>query len=289
MSPQMTTEEVPVPSKTVDFQPVDSTNIGTIENGNDDPTPATTTVAAEAEAGAASSGVVEQNKTNSKEYSKSRSSFFELQKRSSKEVKKVQVTLEDLTYAPVTTIITTKAAAAAAAAETAKNQSSKKQRTTVLDKINTSIDPFQLTAWMGPSGSGKTSLTSVVAGLVDPDDVTGGKIIVNGEEGSIPKQMVGVVWQDDLLLSNLTVEETIYFAARLKTPSETSDKEVHDLVTEIMNELGLFHIRDNLIGSSTSSAQRTGISGGERKRTAVAAELVVRPSLLLLDEPTSGT
>lgn len=140
-----------------------------------------------------------------------------------------------------------------------------------------------------PSGSGKTSLTSVVAGLVDPSDVTGGKIIVNGEEGSIPKQMVGVVWQDDLLLSNLTVEETIYFAARLKTPSETSDKEVHDLVTEIMNELGLFHIRDNLIGSSTSSAQRTGISGGERKRTAVAAELVVRPSLLLLDEPTSGT
>mmetsp|Transcript_27289 Transcript_27289/g.65361 ORF Transcript_27289/g.65361 Transcript_27289/m.65361 type:complete len:727 (+) Transcript_27289:282-2462(+) len=291
MSPQMT-EETSTPSKTVDFQEVDDTNIGTIDNGNNDPTTAT------AEAVATFSGV-EQSNNHNKEYRKSRSSFFELQKKSSKEVNKVQVTLEDLTYAPVTSIVTTKAAAAAAVAvsaktknkgstEIAKNQNSKQQRTTVLDKINTSINPFQLTAWMGPSGSGKTSLTSVVAGLVDPNDVTGGKIIVNGEEGSIPKQMVGVVWQDDLLLSNLTVEETIYFAARLKTPSETSDKEVHDLVNEIMNELGLFHIRDHLIGSSTSSAQRTGISGGERKRTAVAAELVVRPSLLLLDEPTSG-
>jgi ABC-type multidrug transport system ATPase subunit len=139
-----------------------------------------------------------------------------------------------------------------------------------------------------PSGSGKTSLTSVVAGLVDPTDVTEGKILVNGEEGKIPKQMVGVVWQDDLLLSNLTVEETIYFAARLKTPKDTTDEEVRMLVRETMNELGLFHVRDHLIGSSTSNQQRTGISGGERKRTAVAAELVVRPSLLLLDEPTSG-
>jgi ABC-type multidrug transport system ATPase subunit len=136
-----------------------------------------------------------------------------------------------------------------------------------------------------PSGSGKTSLTSVVAGFVEPNDVQG-TMKVNGEEGRLPKQMVGVVWQDDLLLSNLTVEETIYFAARLKTPSDTPDEEVRVLAEETMNELGLLHVRDHLIGNSTSNM--AGISGGERKRTSVAAELVVRPSLLLLDEPTSG-
>jgi len=58
------------------------------------------------------------------------------------------------------------------------------------------------------------------------------------------------------------------------------------IVEETMKELGLLHIRQNLIGSPLSNQR--GISGGERKRTAVASELVIRPSLLLLDEPTSG-
>lgn len=192
----------------------------------------------------------------------------------SRSVPIVQMKLEELTYQPVTST-----------AAARKKNSNVKERTIVLDKISTQISPYKLTAWIGPSGSGKTSLTSVVAGLVDPSDIDG-SVIVNGEEGRLPKQMVGVVWQDDLLLSNLTVEETIYFAARLKTPHQTPDKEVWKLVEDVMDVLGLSHIRDNMIGSAV--ANQPGISGGERKRTAVAAELVVRPSLLLLDEPTSG-
>lgn len=186
----------------------------------------------------------------------------------------VKVELQQLTYQPLTSTASAKA-----------QQSKIKERTVILDQVSTSISPYELTAWIGPSGSGKTSLTSVVAGLVNPNDIDGA-MIVNGEEGTLPKQMVGVVWQDDLLLSNLTVEETIYFAARLKTPHDTPDQEVRYLVEDVMNILGLSHIRDNLIGSALSN--QPGISGGERKRTAVAAELVVRPSLLLLDEPTSG-
>eukprot|EP00934_Nitzschia_sp_Nitz4_P005016 Nitzschia sp. Nitz4//scaffold209_size42451//31343//33301//NITZ4_007362-RA/size42451-processed-gene-0.37-mRNA-1//-1//CDS//3329541712//5006//frame0 len=191
-----------------------------------------------------------------------------------KSVPIVDLQLEELTYQPFTST---------GAAKSGKGSSN--DRTVVLNKVSTRISPYKLTAWIGPSGSGKTSLTSVVAGLVSPSDMEGA-ILVNGEEGRVPKQMVGVVWQDDLLLSNLTVEETIFFAARLKTPSDVSDQEVRELVEDVMATLGLSHIRDNLIGSSL--ANQPGISGGERKRTAVATELVVRPSLILLDEPTSG-
>jgi len=188
----------------------------------------------------------------------------------------VELSLDEVTYEPITSRITSDK----------ESKVADVNRTLVLDKVSTKISPYKLTAWMGPSGSGKTSLTSVVAGMVDPSDITGGSIEVNGEEGRLPKKLVGVVWQDDLLLSNLTVEETIYFAARLKSPREMPDFEVQQIVEETMKELGLLHIRQNLIGSPLSNQR--GISGGERKRTAVASELVIRPSLLLLDEPTSG-
>lgn len=186
----------------------------------------------------------------------------------------VELELQAVTYRPLTS--TTKST----------KKTSDDKRTTVLSAITTRISPYKLTAWIGPSGSGKTSLTSVVAGLVDQADITEGTIKVNGAEGRLPKKMVGVVWQDDLLLSNLTPEESIYFAARLKAPASWSEEEVKALVEETMKELGLLHIRNNLIGSAL--ANMPGISGGERKRVAVACELVVRPSLLLLDEPTSG-
>jgi ABC-type multidrug transport system ATPase subunit len=140
----------------------------------------------------------------------------------------------------------------------------------------------------GPSGSGKTSLLSVAADLVKSSDITDGAILVNGEQGRIPKRLVGVVWQDDLLLSNLTVSENIYYCARLKTSEETSDQDVMELVNGTMKELGLWHVRNSIVGTPLSTLDKRGISGGERKRVSVACELVLRPSLLLLDEPTSG-
>jgi ABC-type multidrug transport system ATPase subunit/ABC-type multidrug transport system permease subunit len=140
---------------------------------------------------------------------------------------------------------------------------------------------------MGPSGSGKTSLISIAADLTKSGDLVEGSIItVNGEEGKIPKRIVGVVWQDDLLLTNLTVEENIYYSARLKTPESCSDEQVSAVVLETMIELGLTDIRNSVVGSPLGVVR--GVSGGERKRVSVASELVVRPSLLLLDEPTSG-
>lgn len=97
--------------------------------------------------------------------------------------------------------------------------------------------------------------------------------MVNGEEGTIPKRLVGVVWQDDLLLSNLTVEENLFYAARLKTPENTPDDQVKRLVEETMEELGLIHVRHSLVGSAFGNVR--GVSGGERKRVSVGAYYIV--------------
>jgi len=180
-----------------------------------------------------------------------------------RQVPLVELALDSVTYAPVVQ------------SATGQKRNSEKKRVTILSKISTKIQPYKLSAIMGRSGSGKTSLMSVAADLVRPGDVTEGSILVNGEEGKIPKRLVGVVWQDDLLLSNLTVEENLYFSARLKTPEETSDETVQQTVEETMTELGLIHIRHSLVGSALGSVR--GVSGGERKRCAVGAELVVRP------------
>lgn len=176
----------------------------------------------------------------------------------------VELTLENVSYAPVTS-------------SASGSRRSEQKRVTVLNRITTKISPYKLTAWMGPSGSGKTSLISVAADLTMAGDIQEESLIsVNGEEGRIPKRLVGVVWQDDLLLSNLTVEENIYFAARLKTPEIISDAAVRKVVEKTMEELGLSHIRNSLVGGALGAVR--GISGGERKRVAVGAELVVRPS-----------
>ena len=164
-------------------------------------------------------------------------------------------------------------------------RNTRRPATTILRDVSTTIAPYQVSAWMGPSGSGKTTLLSVAAGLVD-ERLDAGKITVNGEDGCLPKNRLGIVWQEDLLLSNLTVRETINFSARLKSPKSFTDAEIDNLVDDILSKLGLLHVQHSLIGGGSSKVR--GISGGERKRTAVAVELVSHPSVLLLDEPTSG-
>mmetsp|Transcript_14060 Transcript_14060/g.19743 ORF Transcript_14060/g.19743 Transcript_14060/m.19743 type:complete len:622 (-) Transcript_14060:304-2169(-) len=186
----------------------------------------------------------------------------------------VELELRNITYAPITA-----------------TASGEKKRKVVLSNISTKVSPFQLSAWMGPSGSGKTSLISVAAGLnISSGDLLQDSVIeVNGTQGRIPKRLVGVVWQDDLLLSNLTVQECIYFSARLKTPLTISDADVRQLVKHTIDDLGLSNVQNSLIGNMFGlGAAGRGISGGERKRVSVACELVVRPSVLFLDEPTSG-
>lgn len=188
-------------------------------------------------------------------------------------VQPINLSLKNIKYAPVT--------------KSYRSKQMEQVRQVILDNVSVEIEPFKLSAWMGPSGAGKSSLLKVAAGLIrntKKDLLPGSTILVNGSKGEVPKNLISVVWQDDLLLSNLTVYETIHFSARLKTDSTVSYTEVAQLVQETIHELKLNHVLHSLVGGGGTG----GISGGERKRVAVAVEMVARPSVLLLDEPTSG-
>ena len=88
--------------------------------------------------------------------------------------------------------------------------------------------------------------------------------------------------QDDVIFPYFTVREAMTFAARLRL--RVSEKEQDLKVESLIHELGLTKCADTIVGSVLKKT----ISGGERKRTAIGVELITDPSVILLDEPTSG-
>ncbi len=85
------------------------------------------------------------------------------------------------------------------------------------------------------------------------------------------------------MFENLTVLETLRYSALLRLPSTMSEQEKMNRVNEIIAQLGLSKCRDTRIGGAIAGFK--GVSGGERKRVAIGAELVTNPSVLFLDEP----
>ncbi|KAL5803805.1 hypothetical protein ACOSQ3_030605 [Xanthoceras sorbifolium] len=153
----------------------------------------------------------------------------------------------------------------------------------ILKGITGSIGPGEILALMGPSGSGKTTLLKIIGGRLT-DDVKG-KITYNDiPYNTALKRRIGFVTQDDVLLPQLTVEETLVFAAFLRLPGNMNRQQKYARVEMIIKELGLERCRHTRIGGGFVK----GISGGERKRASIGYEILVDPSLLLLDEPTSG-
>jgi ABC-type lipoprotein export system ATPase subunit len=137
---------------------------------------------------------------------------------------------------------------------------------------------------MGASGGGKTTLIDILAGRKNVGTVEG-KILINGEKRkSSFKRITGYVLQDDVMMGTLTVREQITYSAMLRLPSIMPHEEKLRKVDLVMEELGITHIANSVIGTDMTR----GISGGERKRVSIATELVTEPSILFLDEPTSG-
>lgn len=155
----------------------------------------------------------------------------------------------------------------------------------ILKNINALFNPGRLCAIMGASGAGKTSFLNVVSG----ESKTGksrGRGYINGEPIRDPKeikQVSGFVFQDDLILASMTVREAIAMSAVLRLPKMTN-AELDEKVTNIIKLLKLEKCQGTIVGDSKTK----GVSGGERKRTAMAMELITDPSVLFLDEPTSG-
>ncbi len=146
----------------------------------------------------------------------------------------------------------------------------------ILKETTLSIEPGQLVAFIGESGSGKTTLLKALAGVTSP---SGGAVTVNGEAVSTRLTDIGYLPQDEIVHPDLTVRESLQYSAKLRLPTDTGADELAATVARALDELGLAEHADTRIGS---------LSGGQRKRVGVATELLSRPSLLFLDEPTTG-
>lgn len=147
--------------------------------------------------------------------------------------------------------------------------------------------PGQIMAIMGASGAGKTTFLDILA-RKNKRGTTTGNFYVNGEKvlDHEYRSVIGFVDQDDTMLPTLTVHETIMTSALLRLPRDMGIAAKEQRVYEVEKQLGIYHIKDQLIGSEEGKGR--GISGGEKRRVGIACELVTSPSILFLDEPTSG-
>ncbi|KAG1452624.1 hypothetical protein G6F46_009699 [Rhizopus delemar] len=155
----------------------------------------------------------------------------------------------------------------------------------VLNNVCGMVKPGQVMAIMGASGAGKTTLLDILAKRLKSGTATG-SIYLNGQDISLDryKKLIGYVDQEDVMIPTLTVYETILYSALLRLPRSMSKEAKKFRVMEVMQELGIDAIKDSKIGQPGARS----ISGGERRRVAIACELVTSPSILFLDEPTSG-
>ncbi|CBZ27176.1 ABC transporter-like protein [Leishmania mexicana MHOM/GT/2001/U1103] len=161
---------------------------------------------------------------------------------------------------------------------------------TLLHRINFTVHSGDVLAIMGPSGAGKTTLLDLLSARAKSGKVSGTialngtPIKTTGSRAAQYRNIIGYVSQEDTLLPSLTVEQTIFYAARLKLPKALSHSTVRRIVTRVIETLKLQHCAQTLIGGDTTR----GISGGEKRRVSIAVELLANPRILYLDEPTSG-
>ena len=150
----------------------------------------------------------------------------------------------------------------------------------LLDAVSFSLSPGELVAIVGPSGAGKTTLLEAIAGIAP---ASSGWVRFDGVDlyahlGAF-RSVLGYVPQDDIIHLDLPLERTLRYAARLRLPSSATAVEIDGAVRDAIEAVGLADLTDVRVGS---------LSGGQRKRASIAAELLTDPHVFFLDEPTSG-
>ena len=150
----------------------------------------------------------------------------------------------------------------------------------ILSGVSLSAAPCQFVGVIGPSGAGKSTLLDALCALRPADS---GSVMIDGADlyanYEALREELGYVPQDDIVPLELSTEQALIFSARLRLPRGTPAAEMRKLVWHTMRLLGLEERARTPVGK---------LSGGERKRVSVGAELLCRPRLMFLDEPTSG-
>ena len=153
-------------------------------------------------------------------------------------------------------------------------------RLTLLDGISFALPGNELLAVVGPSGAGKSTLLKALTG---EQKAQKGQVLFNGmdvyEHYEVLRNMIGVVPQNDVIHADLTVRQTLQYAAELRFAKDVSKKERAERIAEVLEDLDL---------TEHVSKRVKKLSGGQRKRVSTAIELLTKPGLLFLDEPTSG-
>lgn len=142
-----------------------------------------------------------------------------------------------------------------------------------LNKINIEVQSGEFFTILGPTGAGKTVILELIAGLYAPET---GKVLINGADAiNIPpeKREIGFVYQDYALFPHLNVYKNITFGLQLrKTPSLIAKESVKVLA----DMLNITHLLERFPGT---------LSGGEQQRVSLARALIMKPKILLMDEP----
>lgn len=150
----------------------------------------------------------------------------------------------------------------------------------ILSDVSLDIERCSFVGILGGSGQGKSTLLTALCGI---NPATTGHVYLNGYPLSHPKDLaeagIGYVPQDDIVHVEITVEQALHYSARLRLPAETPSAAITTLVDETIDRLGLSEHRKKRIVQ---------LSGGQRKRVSIATELLAKPSVLFLDEPSSG-
>lgn len=153
-----------------------------------------------------------------------------------------------------------------------------------LHNLNMRERSGQLLGIMGASGAGKSTLLNILNGTAAPSK---GSVNINGidiyKEPDKVEGLIGYISQDDLLIEDLTVFENLFYNAKLCFDGVSKFK-LKKMVMTTLKSLGLSEIKDLKVGSPLNKK----ISGGQRKRLNIALELIREPSILFVDEPTSG-